>query len=433
MAEKEIINEQWKYSEFKNTVVDIYDYYTECYTIFSKHINNRYGDKGKARNNFISAMATLYGDQRVHFLPFIFKKTLPFKVNLYDRLLFDNQNISDETLNLMYFELTDWCNSFGPKALSTELDVYSNNIEAALSEFFNQTTKTKGTSKYGDLQPIYNFMYSMLEDPNYGIKKRNQDCLFIVSGKTGTGKSRFLMQLFQNWYTEILKVDDYSTNYLDYFAPNSDEYINGLHKLKNKKWHIICNDEATDSIKRRNHMTKKNREISQLFDIMRGLNLIHGLAIPDFSDVEKGYVKQRIDFVIVLVNQGDNYYAKFYSRHRCRELHEDCIKNSRAPEDSKILPNFSCKVPLYDGILVNEYEKRKQQGIEISIPEPKQKASDYRLDKGKEMYELIEKQGKGYMDAYKELDVDNITGKTYLKLYCKANNLSLPKKKSKKK
>jgi hypothetical protein len=430
----ETVTEPWKVSEFKDTIKEIYDHYMSCHNEWVYSLENNYGDEGKAKNKFISAMATFYSDQGAGFDLYLDKKTTEINPEWYDDIVFQKNKFTPRQIASMHKHLVRWFNTFGAKALTNEMTMFSNPIEGALAEFFQTTNKTKGTANYHDLQPIYNFFNTMLNHPENGIKKNNQDCYFVISGHPGHGKSYLLLAIFTYWYKEILRVKDFGEDYICYFASTPEQHKEGLSDLTTKKWHMLCNDEAGIQGKARNHMTKENRKYVELYDVIRGLNLVHGQALPDFTKMEKTFVHQRIDFVIVTIKKGKNVYARFYSRQRVKDLYEDCMKQGGIPpEKSTLQPNFTCLVPKYEGELLKVYEKRKQKGMASTTEkyfgtDAKQK----RIEKGKQLYELIEKQDKGYYEAYNELELDAKTGRGYLQEYCDANKLKLPKKKQQK-
>lgn len=429
MSKHETITENWKYSEFKDTVVELYTYYMNCFNRYADGLQQLKASLPDTRSDFISAMSTFYTDQRGFYLPYLKRHVLPIKYSDYDNLLLKPKDFSDEQIYQMHLEMVTWFNTYGAKALGTEVSVYDNPIEEALAEFFERTNKTKGYAKYYDMQPIYNFLEAALNDKDHGIKKNNQDMFFCVTGRTGIGKSYTLLDIFEHWYREILKVENFDEDFIKYFATTNDQHKQGIGLLKDSPFYMMCHDEAVLTAKRRNWNSKDNRNFTDLFEVIRGMNLAHGVCIPDFSDLEGTFLKRRMDFLILVKKEGDERYAYLYSRYRCRELHKEILENNITPEVAKTLPNFKCRINQYDGMLLKAYQKQKKHGMSNLIDT--YSGSDLspidqsRFKVGEKIYKLLQ-EGKGKLESYEACGCNPVRGKRSLELYCKTKGVDFP-------
>jgi len=428
-------NESWKYSEFKSSVVRLYDEYMLAYQQFVDGIQGISLHPTPSRAKFISLLMSFYSDQRGGYMPYMTRRTLPFLANEYDNLVFNSKNITNQKLHLMHLYLITWFNTYGAKALGSEISVFENAIEEALSECFEKTNKTRRSEKYYDMQPLYNFMNDLMHDKDHGIKKNNQDLFFVVTGRTGIGKSYVLLDLFENWYRNVIKAEDFDESFIDYFATTNEQHQKGMAIIKENPFYFLAHDEVVRTAKRRNWNTKDNKKFSELYDVIRGLNIIHGHAIPDFTQLEYSFLKQRIDFLVYVTKEGDKRVANVYGRYRLRELYRDIMDKNITYEQSDVKPNFSCEIPMYNGILLKAYEKQKKIGM-IDIVEKyssegvdivKQKDTERKLAIGERIYNLIANEKIGYVKAYKEVGTNNVQGKKYLSEYCDSVKKTLPR------
>jgi hypothetical protein len=144
----------------------------------------------------------------------------------------------------------------------------------------------------------------------------DRDCVIIVSGDSGAGKSVFAMQ--------IAKYLDPTFN-TDKVYFNGQKLITRLVSPDTKKYEAFIYDEAREGLSNRNSMSKMNKLITDCFAEIRQKNLFVLLLIPDYFDLDMNLAHHRSRYLFYvyekpnekLGERGDPLergYFRFYSR-----------------------------------------------------------------------------------------------------------------------
>ena len=132
------------------------------------------------------------------------------------------------------------------------------------------------------------------------IKEENQDRVFTITGREGSGKSLLAMQFA--W------IIDNSFN-LDDIAFTSEQFSN-LIKTTNKK--VIIFDEAYNGLSSKGAISKQNKELLKLLIECRQRNLMVFIVLPSIFLLEKYMVLFRSHALFHVAISKKNYKNRFY-------------------------------------------------------------------------------------------------------------------------
>lgn len=128
-------------------------------------------------------------------------------------------------------------------------------------------------------------------------KKRatDNDVLILSVGETGSGKSMLNLHI-----GNILGGDNFS---IDCISLDPETFANTLHHVKSLTGiRVLLNDEA--NINKRASMSTYNRDTLNVYMSIRGLNIIHLWCNPSLDLIDKAFVKERLNGVILVLNTG---------------------------------------------------------------------------------------------------------------------------------
>lgn len=207
-----------------------------------------------------------------------------------------------------------------------------------------------------------------------GIKRgldENFDCVMVIVGDTGTGKSMFGLHLIEAW----LKLNGKEVTKKDINCVHVEK-MKWLETYRNLGRHDInVFDEGAAGLGAKQYQETFSKTLEMLFQVVRQRGIFTIVIAPNFFRLSKYFREDRLR-VLVDVNKRGHY--KVYTR---RQIIKICQLNER-----KILKNMNVVQPLhnknfpdYDGILKEPYNKMKDVGVSeileevIEMNKPKEK------------------------------------------------------------
>ncbi|MEX1384434.1 hypothetical protein [Lutibacter sp.] len=204
-----------------------------------------------------------------------------------------------------------------------------------------------------------------------GLRSKNKDRVVAITGEEGLGKSNLILSMFDYWYGELLGFDLEDT-LIKYLGSNKIEFITALYECSSneRKYYMVAHDEAGKDLYSRKAMSSFSSDLNESYQVIRGLNLWTGLAIPSIMDLDSFFRKRRVRYMIHFIGEGK--YA-FYSKAKVAmlipELKKQSDKNAR-PDPMKckdIQPDFIETFAPYKGPLLKPYLKRKEDNMKDSV------------------------------------------------------------------
>lgn len=190
-------------------------------------------------------------------------------------------------------------------------------------------------------------------------QKSDDDALLLTVGETGSGKSMLNLHI-----GTMLGGDSFS---IDCISLDPETFANTLHHVKSLTGtRVLLNDEA--NINKRAAMSTYNRDTLNVYMSIRGLNIIHLWCNPSLDLIDKAFVKERLNGVILVLNTGGLntrvYY--YFSKNAILQILNkyDNLELATLKKVRKKYAIFRGWFKDYQGNLKQEYRNKKQSRME---------------------------------------------------------------------
>lgn len=201
--------------------------------------------------------------------------------------------------------------------------------------------------------------------------REDWDCVFVVDGLEGSGKSRFALQI--GGY--LAKPLEHEEQVQDYFTLNDVVYrAEDFLKVTKaqKKYRTVVFDEAFRGMSGKRSMTWLNFQINKLLNEVRQKNLFLIIVLPSFFELDRYPALHRSLglFHVYPDPDGKRGFVRFYDRKRKRTLF---LKGKQLYNFDKVKANFYSKftnaMPLEEG----PYNQKKHEALvkQTAIPSSK--------------------------------------------------------------
>ena len=253
--------------------------------------------------------------------------------------------------------------------------------------------------------------------PNIDIIKRYQhrehedmveqksDRLTVISGYEGSGKSYLEMDLFENWYKNVLKVK-ITAEIAKLFCHTDVDWAKGLQYIKDKPYYRLSHDEAVNIIYAKDAITKKNKAINKAFKKIRGKRIYHSMLIPQVHRIDKELREDRVRMLLFVFKHKGKRFVAIYPKSRldvlAAELNrmiQSTAKDVRTRPNvlnCETMPSFVCKIPIYKGELLDKYSIGKEDNMDASIEEIADVVMPGNAKRGKAIIDAGEQIAVGY-------------------------------------
>lgn len=259
-----------------------------------------------------------------------------------------------------------------------------------------------------------------LDEIKEGRLGQDNDCLIIVDGEVGCGKSTIAQQMA--YYLD-------PTFNLDRVCFEVDDFMEKMYHAKKKQ--AVIFDEATGGLNIKRTMSSMVVNLVQFLTEARGLNLFIILVLPSIFDLDKSVAVQRATCLVhVGLNcNGKRGYYRFFGKQKKNNLLNN--DNCRKTRMYKVSNTFNGR--FVGGYIVDEekYRQKKRDMLKRFFGKNKISASfcnravsnqELFLKEGEEYYKMLQS-GKTYDDIMK-MGVGKITITNRINLYKKRLYLS---------
>lgn len=194
-------------------------------------------------------------------------------------------------------------------------------------------------------------LFEVLEIINDAVEKKDWDCPLIIAGDEGRGKSHLNLHFLEKWYE--LRGVEVTSNLINHINLDIVKWAENLKECKQYDCSIW--DEG-GSLSNKRSMSKLNYIIARAFQIIRGDNLFSILTIPSVFDLDGFFTKRRAKGLIQVYARGR---VAFWSQNRLRAM-ISLNQNKMVKNPWVVQPTFYDTFPKYKGILLDPYDKKKQ-------------------------------------------------------------------------
>jgi hypothetical protein len=192
------------------------------------------------------------------------------------------------------------------------------------------------------------------------LEKKDKDCVFVVDGSEGAGKSFFSLQLGK-FYDPTLN--------LDRVCFSADEFRDAI--LKAKKGQCIIYDEAFTGLSSRSSLSTVNRVLVSLMMQMRQKNLFIIVVLPTFFLLDKYVALFRTKALFHIYESGGRRgYFRVYNRKKKKYLYlagkqtySYGSKDKKWKVFTKFKGRFYGKFALGDEKEEEKYRKKKAKAL----------------------------------------------------------------------
>jgi hypothetical protein len=213
------------------------------------------------------------------------------------------------------------------------------------------------------------------------MKKEKGDRLVAICGYEGSGKSYLALDLFEEYYDNVLKVPK-NLEIFKYFCSTDVDWALALDKARNKPYYMIAHDEAINILYSKEGATKKNKEVNKLFKKIRGKRFYYLMCIPQPQRIDKEVREERLRMLLFVFKHKGQRWVAVYTKTRLDtvlpELHR--MINSTAKDvkkrpnilDCETAPAVICRIPEYKGRFLDMYAPQKESHMDETIDEVKE-------------------------------------------------------------
>ena len=241
------------------------------------------------------------------------------------------------------------------------------------------------TFKKGTLFFNLDNMFKIIKHHHKMMTTDKDDKVIAVVGNTGSGKSTLIKHIYDYYYTNILNIKPEEEDLLKFFCHTDQDYAEALHEAKDKKHYMIVHDEAVNILYSKETITKKNRSIAKLFNIIRAKQYYHIFAIPKIWRLDREIKEDRLKGLINVIKVGKFRYACYYNARELPYLFKELEVMRKVYKDSehevdiklcKTMPTIVCQFPDYQGWVQDMYDLKKEENMNNAIDEVYQTISD---------------------------------------------------------
>jgi hypothetical protein len=184
------------------------------------------------------------------------------------------------------------------------------------------------------------------------------DGVFLVCGEEGSGKSNFMLEFIDLWIAETHKPIDIKS-----VCVNVKELI---FALALKKRSIACLDEG-DELNNQNYWDPIAKKLKKVFVVSRARANVCLLSFPNPVKIQGYYKEDRAKGVFFCYKRK---HVIYFNRKRFRMVREMISKNNNIKSIDDFYIHYRKNaslidtVPKYNGTLLEEYKKRKNDNID---------------------------------------------------------------------
>jgi hypothetical protein len=248
------------------------------------------------------------------------------------------------------------------------------------------------TSK--EIPPLY-YTKELLKvcfDGDRGIKSKDKDRVFAITGYEGMGKSNLLLHIFEYWVTEILG-EELTPEHIQYIGDNKKNFVHALFEAP--KYMMVSHDEAGKDLYSRKSQNSFNTDLNVAYQVIRGSNLFTILVIPSILDLDTFFRKRRVSGLFHVYKEGKVAYFGREELNTVVPYMTMMSQYSANPDPMKCKTKFGKKIQavfldrflLYrNKMLLEPYLERKKTNIEDTKKELFEKYNSDSIDTNTPVY-----------------------------------------------
>jgi len=207
------------------------------------------------------------------------------------------------------------------------------------------------------------YLKTIIKDMQKHIKDMEDDCLFFICGDTGIGKSTLALHMEEEC------LGDKASVHLIGFDKSS--IAEGLKIAKDSPLpRFFLADEA--NISKREHQTRFNKEMIDLYFSVRSLQIFHVWCNPSLDMIDKHFINERLKGVFFCIQKNPEIRYYYYFRKKDILAIFEKYKNLQLPLLKRVRKKYAYYrgwFKKYEGFLLEEYKKKKDSRSDEKVEE----------------------------------------------------------------
>ena len=145
------------------------------------------------------------------------------------------------------------------------------------------------------------------------IEERNDDFVLLIVGDVNSGKSMLSLKLM-----DVFLGSEANTKWVCFDKATFSDALADVAEKPGRR--MLIYDEG--NLNKRDSMTKWNRQLIDTFYSIRGLNIFHVWCNPSANVIDKTFLTERVNGLILIVDKNKNKPRRFfYYTKRCLLKH----------------------------------------------------------------------------------------------------------------
>jgi hypothetical protein len=209
------------------------------------------------------------------------------------------------------------------------------------------------------------------------MQAEESDRLVAICGYEGSGKSYLALELFENWWRNVIKSNLSDAEIMQYFATDDIEWAEAFQKCVDTKYLMLTHDEAVNLIYSKDATSKQSKELNKAFKKTRGLSVYHLMLIPQPQRIDKELRQDRLRTIYYVFKLNKKRYVAVYPKTLLdtalaeldRMLTSQALDVKTRPSilDCQTKPSLIFEMDEYKGNLLSLYKPKKAKNMSDSV------------------------------------------------------------------
>jgi GTPase SAR1 family protein len=189
-------------------------------------------------------------------------------------------------------------------------------------------------------------------DIRYDKHKQEWDTVIAIVGESGVGKSNLALHMIEHWVTKLYgKVEPSDVKHM---CLTKKQFTDDLADCK--PFEITAFDEAGE-LSSRSSLTKFNKDIMIAYQVIRADRIFTILCLPDLFYLDRFFSASRLKALFYVYQRGR---VAIFDRTKLRLILG--LNYNRINKNYFVVrPTGVDSFPIYKGVMLEEYKKRKEQ------------------------------------------------------------------------
>lgn len=207
----------------------------------------------------------------------------------------------------------------------------------------------------------FDIFKEMLKVDHKQLTKNDEDCVVLLVGREGKGKSMLSLHAIEHWF-DICRIEKTPENFNKTMGVKLNHWAWIMKYIGDKQLKASINafDEAGDVLSGKHSTNKIVTAVEDSYKVIRGLNLMSIFTSPDLFTLSPYLRYHRVRVCWWVETRG-----------LCHVFHGNTLKQLMSKNENKaykdmraVKPDFSFKFPDYKGVFLERYREMKGEKMQ---------------------------------------------------------------------